>query len=50
MRKNVKKTKNKSCEINLSKNRENEADKDLSKYCLKTYYEDDVEIDPLYIV
>ena len=51
MRENVKKTKDEYiCEMVLSNNRENDGDKDLSKYCLKTYYEDDVEIGPLYIV
>ena len=51
MRENVKKTKDEYIsEMVLSNNRENDGDKDLSKYCLKTYYEDDVEIGPLYIV
>lgn len=51
MRENIKKTMdNNISRIALSKNRKNECDKDLSKYCLKTYYEDGVKIGPLFIV
>ena len=51
MRANIKKSMDQNIsKIILSKNREKEDDNDLSKYCLQTYYEDDVEIGPLYIV